>query len=311
MPFSFNVHRFDVLNFSNCVLYGKSMRSPTAILELPHLPFRCLSTDDIFFRALRVSSRNGIWPSYQRHRLSRSTNTYASHAKIMLANKLTFSNSIRVPSSNGKSCNLIFSEDWSPIFGSSLRTPFSVCWANVHLHGSWWPTTWAVLKCKTPGLSSTKVDLHPATRRRFTEVSRNYRTKKNKGRNCRKRTDRHSSRFPIFIIFVSEISFFILLKIYWEKQKMWNIQTATSVLMTKIKKHWSCLAALHGVSEAGSMLFIFFVLTFFVISLFWYVNYEGLHYCPVTCFGLFGNNGKHLFCVSRALFREQFHKNKN
>lgn len=60
---SFKVHLLHDTNCSNFVLYGISMSWPVTVLEQLHLAFRCLTTDDILFRALSVSSKNGLWPS--------------------------------------------------------------------------------------------------------------------------------------------------------------------------------------------------------------------------------------------------------
>uniref|UniRef100_A0A2P2J106 Uncharacterized protein n=1 Tax=Rhizophora mucronata TaxID=61149 RepID=A0A2P2J106_RHIMU len=44
---------------SSEILYGKRLGSPNAMLEPPHFVLRCLSTEDIFFRLLTVSSKYG------------------------------------------------------------------------------------------------------------------------------------------------------------------------------------------------------------------------------------------------------------
>lgn len=45
------------------LLYGKSIGSPLAMLELPHFFSRCFSTEEIFFRSRSVSSKYGLCPS--------------------------------------------------------------------------------------------------------------------------------------------------------------------------------------------------------------------------------------------------------
>ena len=125
------------------------------MLELPHLLLICLSTEDIFFRALRVSSKYGWCPSYKKEKLTSinfqiqvSLVKSSSLFQHFVIYNFTLSNPMRVPSSIGKSCNLIFEEGSSVCPKTSLRTDdsFVVSGGHVLLSGSCWHNAWPVIE---------------------------------------------------------------------------------------------------------------------------------------------------------------------
>lgn len=63
MPVSSEVHLLYRARLPSSILYGKSITSP-ALYIVPHLLFKCLTTDEIFFCLLRVSSRCGLYPPF-------------------------------------------------------------------------------------------------------------------------------------------------------------------------------------------------------------------------------------------------------
>ena len=138
---SFKVHLLQLAKFPCWMLYGKSMSSPDAMLELPHLILRCFSTEDIFFRAPKVSSRCGLCPSYNLYMIIKTVivvnSFYCSQDCKWYENAwnshFTFSNPRQVTSSTGNSWSLSFTRGGDVCPDSSVgvfEKPFS-----VSLHG--------------------------------------------------------------------------------------------------------------------------------------------------------------------------------
>lgn len=110
------------------------------MLELPHLRVRCSRTDDIFFRALRVSSRCGLCSSYIKGRhqgwqidirwiryfISNKEKSVAEEHACKILDS-TFSRAFRVNSSIGNNWSLSFVEGCVLVSGTRCEiTPRDV-----------------------------------------------------------------------------------------------------------------------------------------------------------------------------------------